>query len=105
MLVDYVRVYQAGVVATENMENKGIYFYPNPVNDDLNIMLENVAPSQIVTITTKIYDIQGVLVKTTVSEPENGRFSIKNLSGLPIGMYFLVYENQGEMCSLKFLKQ
>jgi beta-glucanase (GH16 family) len=101
MLVDYVRVYQGGVVATESVENQAIKYYPNPVQDELNIEIANGTPSE---IPIKIYDVQGGLVKTAVCELENGRFTLKNLNNLPVGLYFLSYEYNGKQQGLKFLK-
>jgi beta-glucanase (GH16 family) len=99
--VDYVRVYQAGTVATESLENQAVKYYPNPVQDELNIEIANDAPNPIL---VKIYDIQGSLLKTAVCEPENGRFTLKNLNNLPVGLYFLCYEYNGKQQGLKFLK-
>ena len=101
-IIDYVRVYQVGTVATENTYDKSIKYYPNPVEDELTIELANEAQTE---ITTKIYDIQGKMVRIAVGEPEHTKLAIKNLSNLPAGMYVLTYEYGGKPCVLKFLKQ
>jgi beta-glucanase (GH16 family) len=102
MFVDYVRVYQTSLVATESVDNKRINYYPNPVKDELIIELENGTASQ---IPIKMYNLEGELIKMVVSEPENNRLTLKNLANLPVGMYFLVYEHNGKPRCLKFLKQ
>ncbi|AXY72824.1 T9SS C-terminal target domain-containing protein [Paraflavitalea soli] len=72
--------------------------YPNPVQDNLNIRLDQVASNAIV----KVYNASGIIVATATM---NATTRIISLKRLPAGMYQVVINNGTEVISKKIIKE
>ena len=82
-----------GVVSLEDLpeNNPLITLYPNPTADHIHINLPKEFQSE--TLSIKVFNSSGTLVKTTDS---NGNFQW-NLSDLPKGLYFVEISYQGKL--------
>ncbi|MFC5282054.1 T9SS type A sorting domain-containing protein [Pedobacter alpinus] len=74
--------------------------YPNPTNEILNVLHQSADKNAFI----KIVGTEGrVFIKQTVAE---GTFnSLVNVVALKTGVYFMVFENEGLITSVKFIKQ
>ncbi len=103
MEIDYVRVYQETTVSTRPpIENSVTRFYPNPVKNELNIVLPD---QSIQNIFLKIYATNGSLVRSSIHPVVEDIATIKNLSFLENGTYLAVYQINNKNYVLKFLKE
>lgn len=102
MEIDYVRIYQESPLATALVDhNLNQIYYPNPVDDELNILVENSNEPNVV---LKIYRMDGRLLKTYFQPVEDNTISLKNLRALSEGMYLVVYTVNDRNYSFKFVK-
>ncbi|MBL0007570.1 MAG: family 16 glycosylhydrolase [Saprospiraceae bacterium] len=102
MEIDYVRVYQESPVATEKVDNAlSPVYYPNPVDNELNITFEN---SDAQNVLLKIYSSSGKLIRTYSKSVKNNIVTLDNLDGLSSGMYVVMYVLDGKHYSVKFIK-
>ncbi|MBK9735059.1 MAG: family 16 glycosylhydrolase [Saprospiraceae bacterium] len=103
MEVDYVRVYQTSTVSTTQLDHKiDKLYYPNPVIDVLNITTEHADNQNIV---VKMYSIDGNLITSNKYPLNNNIIYIDNLGSLVDGMYFVSYELNNKIHSLKIIKK
>lgn len=103
MEIDYVRVYQESMVATNHVdETTDILYFPNPVEDELNITIENNT-DEIVSV--NIYSLDGQLIKTYDKQVSNKTLTLNHLGSLSNGMYILNYTLANRNHSLSFVKQ
>jgi hypothetical protein len=72
------------------------HFYPNPINDFLNLYLENNSESNI-----KITDLHG---RTLLSKMIIGKSTIIDIKGIPSGVYFLRLQQGNNVSVSKFIK-
>lgn len=80
-----------------DLDNKGVSFYPNPVNDVLNISYKNTIENIVV------YDITG---KQVLEIKQNDTKSVKiNMSGLTSGVYLARIVSEKLTQSFKIIKQ
>ena len=102
MEIDYVRVYQESPLSTSGInQDLNQVYYPNPVDDKLNIVVEN-ADAQ--TVQLKIYNMTGKLIKTFSKSVFNNAISLDHLDDLTSGMYMVVYTLNDTVHSFKFVK-
>ncbi len=86
----------SGIIQTENRENAGFYFYPNPVEDKITIV-KNHEFTEI-----ELYDLNGNIILS--ENPESNAVSF-DLSHLPGGVYFIRISNDETIRTRKFIKQ
>jgi len=100
--VDYIRVYQESPTSSTVAipENTHTY-YPNPVDDELNIVLEDITDRQ---VSVKIYSTDGQVVRANTYNIQNSMISLKDLSQLPTGMYIVAYELNQKIHGFKMIK-
>ncbi len=102
MEIDYVRIYQDNTTATENIpDQQTLKFYPNPVDNELTINLEEDAGEHIV---LKLYDINGAFIKEFTALVIAGQVKLQNFKALAKGTYILNIESLKKKYSLKFIK-
>ncbi|MCF8371086.1 MAG: family 16 glycosylhydrolase [Bacteroidales bacterium] len=90
MEIDYVRVYQSFPVSVAHAdENPKPSYCPNPVDNELNIILGKVADQDVI---VRVYNVDGILVRTHYSYVQNNIISLDDLGFLSQGMYFISYE-------------
>lgn len=87
MILDYVRVYQASPVSTkEHTNSKNPVCYPNPCGNEFSIDLGE-EPNQ--DVKTRIYNSQGMLIKTNNFSNAGKTINIEDLSDLSSGLYII----------------
>lgn len=103
MDIDYIRIYQdekTTAIATLN-SNEQINFFPNPVNNELNIDL----PSNYKENTTlKIINILGETVYANEVLVDGNNLQLNNLSHLKQGVYFTTFTLNQQNYQFKFIK-
>ncbi len=103
MDIDYIRIYQeekTTAIATLN-NNEQINFFPNPVNNELNIDL----PSNFKENTTlKISNILGETVYANEVFVDGNNLQLNNLSHLKQGVYFTTFTLNQQNYQFKFIK-
>jgi len=88
------------IASTENQEASKISCYPNPVNNLLNIKLENIEGNS----TIKIFDITGKQRFFTELHSQNDLLILnKNELKLTSGIYFLQFTENAKTCTKKIL--
>jgi beta-glucanase (GH16 family) len=103
MEIDYVRVYQQfGLSVDPDDDAASPIFYPNPVEDELNIQVENAEGKA---LSVQIYGMDGKLIETYEERVLNGQVVLRNIGQLPKGMYLGYYELNNKKYSLKFIKK
>lgn len=102
LIIDYVRVYKESFVSLDEKKiNKSHTLFPNPVNDELTIELnENINQK----ISYSIYNVSGVLLQKAITYSDNNRLKINDLEYLPKGLYFIRYSINEYQYVGKFLK-
>jgi chitodextrinase/C1A family cysteine protease len=73
----------------------GLRIFPNPVNDQLNVMFNNEFNNN----TVKIYSSEGALLKTTIMNKPI------DVSSLPEGLYIISVDDPKEPITTKFIKR
>lgn len=103
MEIDYIRIYQETPVSVQEIEQEELLqFFPNPVDDQLNI-LANKGHNEKVDLA--IYSAQGKLVYSDQVAFQNGTAQIKELNHLKSGIYFVRYMLRDKPYSIKIIKQ
>lgn len=104
MEVDYVRVYQQSttVATVEVNAIKRLSHFPNPVEDELKIILPETPVQD---ITFNIYHLDGRLIKTIQKAAVNDTVSLDGLGKLKSGAYILNFQANGNQYSLKIFKK
>jgi len=98
MEIDYVRVYQEAVASVKNVDDlPKVKFYPNPVQNNLNIQLI----SDIEEFKVEIYNVSGQRI---LSFNQHSNHKTINLSHLSKGIYFLKYETETGIKTQKIVK-
>jgi beta-glucanase (GH16 family) len=101
MEIDYVRVYQESPLSVSQKVKNGVGFYPNPVDDYLNI---NVSELTNQNITLQIIDISGRSVYKNQHSIITSQISY-NASALNPGLYFLeLTQKNGRKNTFEFIK-
>jgi beta-glucanase (GH16 family) len=102
MEIDYVRVYQESeITSTKDEKPKYDIYYPNPVNDELTIRLNDVTDQR---VALGIYAIDGALIKSYQTSVQNNTLNLNNLGNLSPGVYFISFSLDSEHQILKFVK-
>jgi len=103
MDIDYVRIYQESSVSLQESAplKKSLEAYPNPVQDELNIDLSNIAgvPSQV-----DIYRLDGQFIDRLKPVIKESKMQIKNLKDIPNGIYIASFTIGDTDHQVKFLK-
>ncbi|RMF02071.1 MAG: glycosyl hydrolase family protein [Bacteroidetes bacterium] len=103
MEVDYVRVYQQGSVATNELTlNSPLHCYPNPFTSDLHIAVPGTTAT---TINLQVFSAEGKLVRTSSAAVHGQELVLQNLDTLKPACYVVRFELDGRRYSLKVLKQ
>ncbi|MBU3010760.1 family 16 glycosylhydrolase [Polaribacter vadi] len=98
MEIDYVRVYQEAVASVIHVNDLSkVKFYPNPVQNNLNIQLS----SNLEKFQAEIYNVSGQKI---LSFYQNSNHKTINLSHLSKGIYFLKYETENGIKIQKIVK-
>lgn len=85
MEIDYVRIYQDCATSTnEKNDERTLRYYPNPVDDDLTIQLNEMIKQD---VNVKIYSLDGQLMKSYNQPVDCDQFTLYDLGFLPNGMY------------------
>ena len=102
MEIDYVRVYQESPVSTSYQDDHADQkYYPNPVEDELNLTIENNT-NEIVSV--NIYSLDGQLIKSYRRSVNNKTVKVNDLGNITSGIYLLTYTLGNKKYSLKFIK-
>lgn len=83
----------------KNIANQDIKLYPNPVNEQLNIIFENDTLEKTI---IEITDLNGRILKTNTINSENSSI---NTSDLSKGIYIVRVTNSGLTTNQKIIKQ
>lgn len=102
MEIDYVRIYQekANQITKTEYSNNSLY-YPNPVNNQLNITLQNTFDQQ---VSISIYSTNGELLKVENLKINNNIICLDNLGCLSKGLYYISYELNNLSYGFKMIK-
>lgn len=98
-MVDLDGKFQYSPIRTARLSGAGktIDLYPNPVQDKLYILWNEVVP-----VTTRIYNLEGQLVQEFTNK---SAFDFIDVASLPTGTYLLVVQTeQGKSLGYKFVK-
>lgn len=100
--IDYVRIYQekANQITIIEQSNKDLYF-PNPVTNQLNIILNNTFQQQ---VSVSIYASNGELIKSENLKLNNNIICLDNLAYLSKGLYYISYELNNQSYGFKMVK-
>jgi beta-glucanase (GH16 family) len=102
MEIDYVRIYQQTPTSTVSVkENETFNYYPNPVENELNIVLAEATTQNIV---FNIHSIDGKLMQTQNATANGETVRLNGLETLAKGMYFVSYQLEGKLYSFKIVK-
>lgn len=102
MDIDYVRIYQEKTTGLATINNNvQINFFPNPVNNELNIdLLGNFNENT----TLKISNIVGETIYTKEVFVNGNNLQVNNLSHLKQGVYFTTFTLNQQNYQFKFIK-
>ena len=95
--IDYVRVYQATVLGTNDISDSNLIEFVNPVDDTLRIRI----PEQLTGIMVRIYDLQGKQLRAFKLTEE---FTSMDISSFSKGIYFMKIEGLNGVFTKKMLK-
>ncbi len=100
--IDYIRVYQENNTTNLNtIYKKQPEFYPNPIENDLFINLEEYTEKQ---IPVNVYSIDGKLLVNEKYSVKDGAIHLNNLDNLTKGVYLVSYELNQQIFRFKILK-
>jgi len=83
----------------ENSTSSKLHLYPNPSSGQINLVGDNIKGSSQISI----YSIDGKLVYSTSISSETQKISLETF--LPNGLYCLIYSNEKQHHSFKFIVQ
>jgi beta-glucanase (GH16 family) len=99
MEIDYVRIYQESALSnTEVTQLPEANFYPNPMEDHLNIRL----PSELFGVNMSMYTIFGQLL---ISQTLNESITSINISNLSSGLYIVSLNKDNQLLTHKVVKK
>jgi beta-glucanase (GH16 family) len=102
MDIDYVRIYQEKTTAIATLNNnEQINFFPNPVNNELNIDLSGNFKEN---TTLKIINILGETVYANEVFVNGNNLQLNNLAHLKQGVYFTTFTLNQQNYQFKFIK-
>ena len=103
MVIDYVRVYQETTLSTSQLDEAiAVRFYPNPVEDVLNITFSDEINE---TVSLQIIDVNGRIIIQDERHTSNSPI-IQDVSQLSKGLYFVRLSfNDGKTRSFKLIKK
>lgn len=103
MEIDYVRIYQATPVSTKkiNKTPRSISHYPNPIDDQLTIELQQANEQD---INLSIYNLDGKLLKTYKTAIQNNKITLTGLESFTKGMYIVSFQLNDQNYSIKIFK-
>lgn len=103
MEIDYIRIYQASPLSIKKISNSSqiIHRYPNPINDQLTIELDNANDQE---INLTIYSVEGKQLKNYKTVIENNKLTLTGLEDLSNGMYLFSFQVDNENHSMKIFK-
>jgi beta-glucanase (GH16 family) len=100
--IDYIRLYQENNTTNLNSAyKKQSVFYPNPVENELFINLENLTEKQ---IPVNIYSMDGRVLVNEIYSVKDGAIHLINLDNLTKGVYLVSYELNQQIFRFKILK-
>ncbi len=103
MEIDYVRVYQESPVFTNQVEeNPDQLYFPNPVEDELNIKIEKADEQN---VSLEIYTMDGHFIRAYSKQVTYNTITLDDLRYLSGGMYMVVYTLDNKKYSFKFIKR
>jgi beta-glucanase (GH16 family) len=103
MEIDYVRVYQESPVFTNQIEEyPDQLYFPNPVEDELNIKLEKADEQN---VSLQIYTMDGQFIRGFSKQVNYNTITLDGLRYLSGGMYMVVYTLDNKQYSFKFIKR
>ncbi len=103
MEVDYVRIYQQSPVSSVNAkESKTPTYFPNPVSDQLNIVLEEAIQQDVI---FNIYSIDGRLAKSLKQSANDKTITLNGLNQLTKGIYIVHFNVEGQIYRVKMVKE
>lgn len=100
--IDYIRVYQENSTTNLNTAyKKQPEFYPNPVNNELNIVLDYDYEKSIPVF---VHSIDGKLLINDEYLVKNGTIQLNNLNELAKGVYLVSFELNQQIQRFKIIK-
>jgi 1,4-alpha-glucan branching enzyme len=91
-----------GIGVLNNNENSNISIYPNPVNQQMNIMVNQAAKGS---IEFQILNLEGKLIKTQRAYSFVNQYQEQiNINDLPLGVYVLRTQLESGVYTSKFVK-
>ena len=85
MEIDYVRIYQESPLSIAQEVKNEVRFYPNPVEDKLNIELKNMTNQN---VGMQVVDVSGRIIYNKQYVIEDSKISF-DASSLNPGLYFI----------------
>ncbi len=102
MEVDYVRIYQPCTTSTPSRTAvEELSFFPNPVSEELTLTLPSAVTGD---MQLRLINAKGQIVRQQVATAAGATLTVRNLTDLQTGVYFLVLEAGGKVYQLKFVK-
>jgi len=103
MEIDYVRIYQTSTTnISDTKQKKSLHVYPNPVNNELNLICDDIPKGKKVLL--KIYNLSGQLVRAEELTADAKQLSLKGLGRLPKGIYPSVLRVHNRFYHFKMVK-
>lgn len=100
--IDYIRVYQEkATTSISSAKTKNPVIYPNPVNNQLTITIENTSESS---MPIQIHSVDGKLVMSNTYDVVNNAVYMCDLEVLDRGIYVLTYAVGGNSFRARFIK-
>jgi beta-glucanase (GH16 family) len=100
--LDYIRVYQEkATTSISAAKTKNPVIYPNPVNNQLTITIENTSESS---MPIQIHSVDGKLVMSNTYDVVNNAVYMGDLEVLDRGIYVLTYAVGGNSYRARFIK-
>jgi len=96
---NYYETYNAVSGVSENNTVLGAKLYPNPVQHQLNVSLENIGQDE---VAVAIFNANGQVVKN-YNMPVEKQLQL-NIAELPVGMYAISINHSGKQFSSRFIK-
>jgi hypothetical protein len=97
---EYKAASTTGTKETQALRN--VKLYPNPVKDELTVEFNAPTASNYL---LQIFSLEGKLLQSTRESANSGsNVNQLNISNLPVGMYLLRIQTDGQTKSIKFIK-
>jgi len=103
MEIDYVRVYQASPVSTNELKgNQDLFAYPVPFTNELTLQLNQAFKQE---VNLSIFSMDGKMISTFSEQVNNSKIILHDLNSLPKGIYLVQLSEGHKRQSIKVIKK